>query len=299
MSIAVLQTNYRWLIYELSMVEQPSSLFLRLKSRLLTPGCILSGFDFPIGFPLSYAAKALITDFLITLPFLGQNESNHFYIPAELPSEINIHRPFYPQKPGNSKRSYLELGLDLTFDKLYRLCEVGRVNRLPACPLFWTLGGQQVGKAAISGWRDLISPALFDHQLYLKIWPFSGPLAHVCQSENIVAVETYPAEFYAHLGLSFSSPGRRSKRRQLDRMAFAEQLIFWAKEYLVDLDHSILNSIMIGFGNGLDGEERFDALVGLYGMIIVILGNQPVWELNLPQISGIEGWIFGQERPKE
>jgi len=25
--------------------------------------------------------------------------------------------------------------------------------------MFWTLGGNQVGKAAISGWRELLAPA--------------------------------------------------------------------------------------------------------------------------------------------
>jgi hypothetical protein len=91
-------------------------LFLHIKSRLLKPGCILAGFDFPIGIPSYYASKAGITDFLATLLLFGQNEWDQFYIPAELPSEIIIHRPFYPNKPGNSKRSYLEHGLKLLFN---------------------------------------------------------------------------------------------------------------------------------------------------------------------------------------
>jgi hypothetical protein len=70
------------------------------------------------------------------------------------------------------------------------------------------LGGQQVGKAAISGWQDLLSPTLIDNQLHLNIWPFSGSFSALCQPENIVIVETYPAEFYAHLGFSFSSHAR-------------------------------------------------------------------------------------------
>jgi hypothetical protein len=174
----------------------------------------------------------------------------------------------------------------------------GHDNRHSACPLFWTLVSQQVGKAAISGWYDLLTPELVDHQLKLKIWLFSGTLALMCQPEKIVLGETYPAEFYNHLGLSFSSHARRSKRCQLDRLAFAEQLISWADAHDLDLEGPILHSVMDGFGNGLDGEDRFDAFIGLYGMINVILRNHTAWEPNLHQISKIEGWIFGQEQPK-
>jgi hypothetical protein len=68
------------------------------------------------------------------------------------------------------------------------------------------LGSQQVGKAAISGWRDLLTPALTDKSLNFTIWPFSGSLKNCCLPGNLVALESYPAEFYNHLGLSFTSP---------------------------------------------------------------------------------------------
>jgi hypothetical protein len=296
-AIAVLQTSHRWLVCELSQVSDPSSLFLDLKSHQLKPGYILSGFDFPIGIPFNFPLKAGITDFLATLPLFGQNEWDQFYSPAELSSEIKLQRPFYPYKPGNSKRYHLENGLDIPFIQLFRLCETGHNNRRPACPLFWTMGGQQVGKAAISGWHDLLSLALVDKQLNLKIWPFSGSLSHLCQPGNIVAIEIYPAEFYNHLGLSFSSPCRRNKRRPSDRIAFSEQLISWAETHNLDLDDSIRSLIMDGFGDDFEGEDRFDALVSVYGMINVVLGYHPVEEPYLPEISKIKGWIFGQEQP--
>jgi hypothetical protein len=298
MAVAALQTNLHWSVCELSNVSELSNLFLQLKSLQLNPGCILAGFDFPIGLPLSYASAAGITDFLDSISLFGKDEWEKFYIPSTLPSDISIYRPFYPNRSGGSKHSHLESGLNLPFDKLYRLCEIRHDNRRPACPLFWTLGSQQVGKAAISGWHDLLTPALIDHQSILKIWPFSGSLAHIYHPDNIVVVETYPAGFYSVLGVSFSSPIRRSKRRRLDRMAFAETLITWAKTHHVELADQIMSSIMDGFGNALDGEDRFDALVGLYGMINVILGVHPVWEPNIPKITKIEGWIFGQSQPK-
>jgi hypothetical protein len=296
-AIAVLQANHRWLVCELSKVREPSSLFLHLKSYQFTPSCIMAGFDFPIGVPISYAAKAGITDFLTTLALLGHNEWDQFYTPAELPTQISINRPFYPNRPGNSRRHYLEQGLNIPFDQLYRLCEVAHENRRAACPLFWSLGGQQVGKAAISGWQSLLSPALDDPELNLKIWPFSGSLADICKIGNIVVLETYPAEFYGHLGISFSFPARRSKRNQIDRKALAHQLISWAADHNVELDGKIIGLVMDGFGNDLNGEDRFDAFVGLYGMINVILGNHLTGEPTPPLITKIEGWIFGQEQP--
>ncbi len=298
MATAVLQANHRWSVCDLEQIIQPSKLLSNLKSRLPEPGCILSGFDFPIGIPLGYAEKAGLTDFIAALQCFGRSGWERFYFPAENPTEISITRPFYPQKPGGSKRIHPEHGLGVPFVDLYRLCEKGYDNRRPACPLFWTMGGQQVGKAAISGWCDLLLPALADLQLNLKLWPFSGSLTQLCLPGNIAVVETYPAEFYTHLGLSFSTPFRRSKRRQLDRLAFTGQLITWARSHCLDLDESIIVSIQDGFGTDPSGEDRFDALVGLYGMINVILGQHTCWEPDLPYISKIEGWIYGQERPK-
>ena len=298
-AIATLQANHRWLVNELSNVSDPSNLFLYLKSHLLNPGCIMAGFDFPIGIPYSYADKAGITEFLTALTLFGHNEWDQFYIPAELPSQISIKRPFYPNIPGNSRRQYLENGLGIPFNRLFRLCENAHENRRAACPLFWTLGGQQVGKAAISAWESLLAPSLADPMLQLKIWPFSGSLKDVCKAGNIVILETYPSEFYGHLGLSFYTPIRRSKRRQIDRKALAPKLISWARDHNLELDPVIIGLIMDGFGNDLSGEDRFDALVGLYGMINIILGSHTTGEPVSPQITKLEGWIFGQEQPEK
>ena len=299
MAIAIMQSDHRWLACELTKVCEPSNLFSYLRSHLRKPGCIMAGFDFPIGIPSSYASMAGITDFLATLALFGYNEWDQFYTPAESPSQINLHRPFYPARPGTSRRQYLENGLNIPFNQLYRLCERAHKKRRAACPLFWTMGGQQVGKAAISGWESLLSPALDDPTQNLKIWPFSGSLASICTTGNIVALETYPAEFYGHLGLSFSYPIRRSKRSQIDRKAFARQLISWAGAHQLELDGSIMDMILDGFGSALDGEDRFDALIGLYGMINVMMGNRPTGEPAPPLITKIEGWIFGQEQPQK
>jgi hypothetical protein len=294
---AVLQPDSHWLVGDLFTPKDTSLLFPQLKSFLVQPGCILTGFDFPIGLPSAYASIAGISDFLAALSIFGHGPWAQFYSPADDPSQISLYRPFYPSRPGYSRRYHLEQGLHLAFNQLFRLCEIGHKNRRPACPLFWTIGSQQVGKAAISGWTSLLVPALNDHNLHLHLWPFSGSLHECCLPGHIVAVETYPAEFYSRLGLSFSTPVRRSKRRRADRSSFANQLITWASDHQLELPATLVAKIQSGFGTSLTGEDQFDALVGLYGMIDVILGNNFIDEPHSPVISRIEGWIFGQESP--
>ena len=40
-----------------------------------------------------------------------------------------------------------------------RQCERGGTGYREGCCLFWTLGANQAGKAAIIGWRDVLAPA--------------------------------------------------------------------------------------------------------------------------------------------
>ncbi len=296
-AMAVLQPDQHWLAVELYNVRDPEDYIKRLISLRSTSGCILAGFDFPIGLPSAYAAQAGINSFLNALPTLGHGVWDEFYSPAVAAGQISLHRPFYPYRPGHARRQHLEHALGFPFNQLFRLCEKHHQNRRPACPLFWTLGGQQVGKAAISGWQSLLAPALAAPDQQLFIWPFAGPLSDLCMPGKLVVVETYPAEFYHHLGLSFTVPRRRSKRRQADRASFSAQLISWASSHHLDLPSSLLDGLQSGFGSHPEGEDQFDALVGLYGMINVVLGGHPCWEPNIPVISQVEGWIFGQEGP--
>ena len=43
---------------------------------------------------------------------------------------------------------------------LLRVCELKTEHSQAACSLFWTLGGNQVGKGALTGWQEVIRPAL-------------------------------------------------------------------------------------------------------------------------------------------
>jgi hypothetical protein len=250
---------------------------------------VLAGFDFPIGLPASFARKAGIPTFPDFLSHWGEGRWADFGKPARIPEEISLERPFYPQSPGGSQRDSLTKGLGIAWPDLYRRCEQRHPGRRAACPLFWTLGGQQVGKAALSGWSEVLAPALRDIASGLAIWPFAGELATLCQPEAIIAAETYPAEFYATLDLS---RGRWSKRRQVDRQHRAGKLLNWAEGHNIELTGGLLEAIRDGFGNAASGEDQFDAVVGLFGMLGSLYNG--VDEPADDQIRSVEGWILGQ-----
>ena len=166
-----------------------------------------------------------------------------------------------------------------------------------ACPLFWTLGGQQVGKGAISGWKEVLGPAARGDEFPFAVWPFDGSLDELVKPGQVVAAETYPAEFYVHLGVGFPAPRpdrRTGKRVQIDRAANAKPLLDWAFDARVEVAPALRAELQDGFGDRNDGEDRFDAVVGLFGMLNVVLGDRPSGEPNTESVQKVEGWILGQ-----
>ena len=273
-------------------VSQIDDFFDRLSAGAGAGATVFAGFDFPLGLPEAYAAAANIDHFIPALMKFGRGRWANFYSPAGAPDEISIHRPFYPDKPGGTRHKHLTDGLDVTgIDDLRRLCDQPTDLRFAASPLFWTLGGQQVGKAAISGWRDLIAPARRARR-DLHIWPFDGDLGALLDQPGIVVAETYPGEVYAHLRLRIGAPNK-SKRSQADRRDDADPLLDWAADNDVELSAALAADIRDGFGSGADGEDRFDATVGLFGMLNVVFGHRPTGDPRTPLLRDIEGWILG------
>ena len=260
----------------------------RLKAEVGENGCALVGFDFPIGLPAKYARRAGIRDFQEFLLRWGEGRWADFGNPARFKEEICLERPFYPQAPGGSQRAHLECKLGIEWRALYRECELPHEGRRAACPLFWTLGGQQVGKAAISGWRDVLIPGLHDASSGLVIWPFAGKLDMLFAPGRVIAAETYPAEFYTPLGLS---SGRWSKRRQADRQARSDALLDWAERHDIELAYDLRQAILAGFGESDSGEDRFDAVTGLFGMLNTLYNG--IDEPEEEEIRSVEGWILG------
>ena len=247
---------------------------------------MFTGFDFPIGLPERYATKVGLTDFRAALPRFGRDEWRYFYEPAGSQSAISTTKPFYPAGDSTgTKRQHLvdALGLANNSD-LKRRCERN------AEALFWLVGPKQVGKAAISGWRDLLAPAsAIDASL--SIWPFDGRLSDLLARPGIVVAETYPADTYRHLDLAILASSRK-KGRQEDRAADASTMRAWAHANGVRLTSQLKHEIDDGFGPHSNGEDRFDAVVGLFGMLDVVLGNRASGEPE-DDTTKIEGWILG------
>ncbi len=269
-----------------------ATLLPRLANLAGLEAAVLLGVDFPLGLPLTYAQRAGIDDFAALLPQLGQGDWAEFYAVAERPEQISLRRPFYPWRPGSAQRQHLVTALGLpSFTALLRRCDLPQPGRRAAAALFWTLGAQQVGKAAISGWRDLLAPARRSGQIELALWPFDGSLAELLRPGRIVVAEAYPAASYGRLGLRL---GRGGKRSQAQRQANAGALLAWASAANVTVTADLHRAITAGFGADAAGEDRFDAVVGLFGMLEVVLGRRPPGEPSDPAVRRIEGWILGQ-----
>jgi len=112
---------------------------------------------------------------------------------------------------------------------LLRRCERGGNGQKEACCLFWTLGGNQVGKAAIIGWRDVLALALRDASP-VSLWPFDGSLPSLLVLGNAVIAETYPAECYGWFDGALGSKGDQNERKR-----FGASLLRWAGSHDVML----------------------------------------------------------------
>jgi hypothetical protein len=299
LAMARLQPDGSYIAEAPQQVDNPDNL---LRDLFAASGeqTVLLGFDFPIGFPRRYAALAGVSSLLQILPILGKPGTpwEDFFKVAETPEQISLRRPFYPLRPGQARQAHLLAALSApSMDDLRRRCDLGYPGRRPAAPIFWTLGGQQVGKAAIHGWREVIIPAMQAGDPPLGIWPFSGPLGKLLDRKGLVIAETYPAEFYHQIGVRFSPPRRgehSGKRSSNDRAANAGVIEGWAAKYAVHLERELLRQIRSGFAHLTNGDDPFDATIGLLGMIGVL--RRPVRAAVPPDalIQTVEGWIMGQ-----
>lgn len=278
-----------WTLSAPEPVGDTHDLIRSLRRRAGADGALLIGFDFPIGLPATYGRALGLADFRSFLRSLGDQRFARWFDVAEHHREISIDRPFYPMRPGGTRRHHLFDALGLTTKDLLRRCERATNERGEACMLFWTLGGNQVGKAALTGWREIILPNLEK----LSLWPFDGPLHELMRPGATVVVETYPGDVYGQLGIL-----RRpvwSKRQQDGRRSVASHLMRWLENrpHVDGSQHQSL--IRDGFGNGKDGEDRFDATVGLLGMIDVVDGRRCEGVPEADDVKAWEGWILGQQ----
>jgi hypothetical protein len=204
---------------------------------------------------------------------LGTGVWKDFYSVCDEPEEISVYRPFYPDGGYTGRRKqdlYNGLGVS-SLPPLLRECERGGAGRREACCLFWTLGGNQVGKAALIGWQHVLSPAL-SNGTRTRFWPFDGQLQSLFLAGTLVVAETYPAECYRW----FDSLPVRSKGDIECRKKFGKKLLSWAEVNNILVDSRLEIEIRDGFPTGHD--DAFDAVVGLFGMLQVCFGQRHTGE---------------------
>jgi len=285
---AVLGIDGNYTVYAPECVDAASALLPRLRAESGDQGRVLLGFDFPIGIPLNYAERAGATSFRDFLLQLGVNDWREFFHVCNSPDQISVYRPFYPNRcdAGVLRQQLFDGHGVRSMEPLLRLCERGGNGQRQACSLFWTLGGNQVGKAALCGWKDVLIPAMTDDSVGL--WPFDGTIESLLQDKRVVIAETYPAECYGW----FPDKLLRSKSDIDSRREYGSALLKWAERDNVVVEQTLMNAIRQGFPVGKD--DAFDAVVGLFGMIQICTGKRSMEEPTSKDVQKIEGWILGR-----
>jgi hypothetical protein len=203
-------------------------------------------------------------------------------------AEIGPGRPFYPARGvrGMTRAAHAAaLGFDSAAG-LSRACDQATAERPAGAPLFWTLGANQSGKAAIAAWRRMLVPGLAG----IRLWPFAGAYLSLLAPGAVAVAETYPAEALRHLGVVLKG----SKRRQADRRAVAAQLRAAIARLGVLADDGLEQHMADGFGADAAGEDRFDCVLGVLCVLNVLAGNRPDTAPSDPWIQRWEGWVLGQ-----
>ncbi len=279
----------RWQIAAPAPVGEVGTLLDRLRNAACG-GAVALGVDLPLGLPRAFAAQyAAEADFPAFLRGLAARPA--FFDVAPSLAEVSPQRPFYPARgvAGMTRAAHAAvLGLGGPQD-LGRLCDRATAERPAGAPLFWTLGANQTGKAAIAAWRDLLLPALHGPAPPL-LWPFAGDFRALLQPGQAAVAETYPAEALRHLGLKLTG----SKRRQADRAAIAAPLAAAMAALPAEAAPDLRDAIVSGFGADAAGEDRFDCVLGVLCVLNVLAGHRPDGTPDDPWLRRWEGWVLGQ-----
>jgi hypothetical protein len=262
---------------------------LLLPSLMAEGAPVALGLDLPLGVPRGWAAGRTERDFPELLRGLSA-DPGFFRVSATL-EDASPARPFYPARgvKGMTRAAHAAvLGLGSARD-LSRLCDRATATRPAGAPVFWTLGANQSGKAAIAAWRDWLSPALAAGAP-LSLWPFHGALHGLLAPGRVAVAEVYPAEALRQLGLRLAG----SKRAQAPRIALAEALRAAMARLRVAPTTALAAMIATGFGADAAGEDRLDCVLGLLALIAVLDFVREDHVPDDPWIRRWEGWVLGQ-----
>jgi hypothetical protein len=257
-------------------------------ARAAAGEAVVLGIDCPIGLPRAYAAQLSgLSSFPAFLK--GLHPDSAFFQVAREIDEVSLARPFYPAGTvsgmGHKMALAQKLGLTEPSD-MSRLVDLATASRPAAGQLFWTLGPNQCGKAALAAWRDLLLPAFAF--LPIRLWPFDGPLLALAKPGIITVAETYPAEAMRHLGVKLDG----GKRDQAARRASAGQIFDAMDRLRVKRPIELTLAVGNGFGAAPNADDAFDSLIGALGIINVLNGHRP--DAPPGPVDMWEGWVLGQ-----
>lgn len=267
-----------------------------LLPALLAEGVpVALGLDLPLGVPRGFAAGRRERDFPDFLAARA-GDAAFFEVSATL-ATVCPAQPFYPARgvKGMTRASHAAaLGL-ADAAALSRLCDRATATRPAGAPVFWTLGANQSGKAAIAAWRDWLAPALAAGAP-IALWPFAGKLHGLLGKGRVALAEVYPAEALRQLGLKLQG----SKRAAAPRLALGPALREAMARLGVVPTSALDAMIAAGFGADAAGEDRLDCVLGLLALIAVLDGARCDHVPDDPWIARWEGWVLGQaDMPKE
>jgi hypothetical protein len=274
-------------------VGDPGTLLECLRARA-AGGPVAFGVDLPLGLPRAYVERHVMEpDFPAFLSALASRPA--FFEVCATISEVSGARPFYPlRNTSGMSRAAHATALGLADPAAFnRACDRATADRPAGSSLFWTLGPQQVGKAALAAWRDMVLPALAG-PAPPRLWPFDGDFRALLAPGVIVMAETYPAEALRQLRIRM----RGSKRRRSDRAALAPALRAGLAAVDAVPDDTLAAAIENGFGADAAGEDRFDTVLGLLCVLGVLAGNRPDGIPDDPWLRRWEGWVLGQAAPQ-
>ncbi|MGG5821647.1 hypothetical protein [Falsiroseomonas sp. HW251] len=248
------------------------------------------GLDLPLGVPRGWAAGRAEPGFPALLAGLARDPG--FFEVSPTLATVSPARPFYPARgvKGMTRAAHAAaLGLDGPMG-LSRLCDRATASRPAGAPVFWTLGANQSGKAAIAAWRDWLAPGLA-RGAPVALWPFAGGIHGLLAPGRAVLAEVYPAEALRQLGLRLSG----SKRAQAPRIALADPLRAAMARLRVAPSAALAATIEDGFGADAAGEDRLDCVLGLLCLVAVLDGSRADHIPDDPWIRRWEGWVLGQD----
>jgi hypothetical protein len=267
-------------------VGEPEAL---LRALLAEGAPVALGLDLPLGVPRAWATRRPEGGFPEFLAGLVR-DPGFFQVAASL-EQVTQARPFYPARGlrGMTRAAHAAaIGLP-DAAALSRLCDRATAERPAGAPVFWTLGANQSGRAAIAAWRDWLAPALVAGAP-VSLWPFEGGLHALLSPGRAVLAEVYPAEALRQLGLKLQG----SKRAETPRLVLAEALREVMTRLRVTPWPELATAVDAGFGTDAAGEDRLDCVLGLLCLVAVLDGVRPDHIPEDPWVRRWEGWVLGQ-----